>query len=143
MGHQQGLQRLPTNPRNVRQGLPSEILEDRACAEAIDAAFEIHRALGSAHTKETYLSALALELRLKKRQVATHASFSVLYRKQVVGSFVADLVLDGRVLIQVVSGNPTIDESYLEPIRGLASGGLNVGLVFHFGAAELSFSRIL
>ena len=127
----------------VKQGLAPEILEDRACSDAIDAAFEIHRALGTAHTKETYLSALALELRLKERHVARHASFSVLYRKQVVGSFVADLVLDDRVLIQAVAGSLSHDETYLEPIRGLASGGLSVGLVFNFRAPELSFYRIL
>jgi GxxExxY protein len=130
-------------PYAVRQGLSAEILEDRACADAIDAAYEVHRALGVAHNKETYLAALALELRHRKRKVHRNATFSVLYRKQVVGSFEADLLLEERILLQIGTDSTLRDIEKSDAIRGLSAGGVKVGLVFHFSGSELSFARIL
>lgn len=136
-----GVQRLPA--RALRHGLSSEILEDRACADVIDAAFAVHEALGVAHEAATYLNALTHELVSRGLTAHRQATFSVVYKGRVVGSFAADLLVAERVLVQVVADRALSPEHKTDTLRGLAAGGVKVGLVFNFGAAELFFARIL
>ena len=129
--------------RALRHGLSAEILEDRACAETIDAAMQVHEALGVSHAPDTYKSALAVELRHRNLRCHRHATFSVLYRESVVGTFAADLLVEDRVLVQVAADPSLTPEHKTDTVRGLAAGGVKVGLVFNFGLPELFFARIL
>ena len=127
----------------LRHGLSTEVLEDRACAETLDAAYAVHEALGCAHKSATYLNALAAELVARGLVAHRGATFSVVYRKKVVGSFAADLLVEDRVLVQVVCDRSLTPEHKTDTLRGLQAGGVKVGLVFNFGAPELFFARIL
>lgn len=138
---EQKLRPLPA--RAARHGLSASILEDRTCADVIHAAFAVHEALGVAHAPATYLNALTHELVSRGRTAHREATFSVLFKGRVVGSFAADLLVDERVLVQVVSDRSLSGEHKTDTVRGLAAGGVKVGLVFNFGAAELFFARIL
>jgi GxxExxY protein len=122
--------------------LSREILEDRACAETIDAAFEVHAALGSWHDASTYKSALALEVKSRGHTVHRDVTLSVLYKMSVVGAFPADLLIDDRVLVLVRAAATLTDEHRTETVRGLATSGVRVGLVFNFGVPELFFARV-
>jgi len=127
----------------LRHGLTPDLLEDRTCSEVIDASFVVHEALGSAHDAATYLNALTVEL--LGRGIAAHrsATFSVLYRGRVVGSFHADLLVDERVLVQVKADAAITSGHRTDTLRGLAAGGVRLGLLMCFGAPELFFARIL
>jgi len=127
----------------LRHGLTSEVLSDRAVATTIDAAMLVHQQLGVAHVSATYLGALAIELATRDLTFHRDATFSVLYRKKVVGSYRADLLVADRLLVSVVADRSLTPEHKTETIRGLAAGGVDVGLVFNFGLPELFFSRIL
>lgn len=133
----------PLPARALRHGLSAEMLEDRVCAETIDAAFQVHEALGVAHDATTYLGALAVELSHRGLKTHRQATFSVLYRQRVVGTFAADLLIEDRVLVQVVADRSLTPEHKTETLRGLAAGGVHLGLVFNFGLPELFFARIL
>lgn len=133
----------PIPARALRHGLSLEVLEDRVCSEVIDAAYAVYEALGAMHAPDTYRRALAAEL--AGRELSTHrdATFSVVYKGRVVGDFDADLLVDERVLVQVVADPALTPEAKTDTVRGLAAGGVKVGLVFNFGAGELFFARIL
>jgi GxxExxY protein len=126
----------------ARAGLSRELLEDRACAETLDAALKVHEALGAWHAADTYLNALALEV--QSRGLAAHraASLSVVYRGKVVGSLVADLLVEERVLVLVRADIVLTDAAKIDALRGLAASGVRVGLAFNFGLPELVFARV-
>jgi GxxExxY protein len=131
--------------RAQRHGLSNEILSDRDCANIIDAAFAVHSALGVGHDPTTYRNALSVELRTRGQSCHKDATFSVVYKKEVVGTFAADLLVDHRVLVQVVA-DPTglgFADSKTDTLRGIAAGDVNVGLAFNFGRPDLFFARIL
>ncbi len=129
--------------RSLRHGLSAEVLNDRACAESIDAAFCVHEALGVLHSQETYARAFGVELAERELRVHQKATLSVVYKKRVVGNFVADLLVEDRVLIKVVAEPFLSAEAKSDTVRGLSAGGVKVGLVFNFGVPELFFARIL
>ena len=142
MAHPAGSRRaLPA--RALRHGLSAALLEDRACAEAIDAAFAVHEALGAWHDAATYKGAMAVELAARQLPVHRDATLSVVYRQKVVGSFPADLIIDERLLVLVRADPALTDEHRTDAIRGVQMGGVRVGLVFNFAAAELFFARLL
>jgi GxxExxY protein len=126
----------------LRHGISAEILEDRACAETLDAAFAIHEALGSWHDAATYKNALAVELSSRNLVAHKDATLSVLYKNKVVGVFPADVLVDDRVLVLVRADPKLTEEHRTETVRGLAAGGVRVGLVFNFGLPELFFARV-
>lgn len=130
-------------PKSLRHGLSSEIVSDRACAETLDAALAVHEALGVSHEGATYLAALAVELAARSVRTHREATFSVLYKGKVVGTFVADLLVEDRLLVKVVADPALTEEHKTDTVRGLAAGGVKVGLVFNFGLPELFFARIL
>lgn len=123
-------------------GLSREHLEDRATTETLDAAVAVHAALGAWHAPDTYLNALALEV--QSRGLAAHraASLSVVYRGKVVGSLVADLLVEERVLVLVRADVVLTDAAKIDALRGLAASGVRVGLAFNFGLPELVFARV-
>jgi GxxExxY protein len=67
------------------------------------AAYDVHNELGTGLVEKVYENALVLELREAGVAVAQQAPIVVEYRGQVVGEFVADLVVDGRVIVEVGS----------------------------------------
>ncbi|OGQ23582.1 MAG: hypothetical protein A2138_10385 [Deltaproteobacteria bacterium RBG_16_71_12] len=118
------------------------MLEDRVTADTIDAALEVHEALGSWHEAATYKNALALEVAARGLVAHKDATLSVLYRQRVVGSFPADLLVDERLLVLVRAAPELSAELRTETVRGLSAGGIRVGLVFNFGQPELFFARV-
>jgi GxxExxY protein len=132
----------------LRHGLSKEILEDRACAESIDAAFAVHEALGAWHETATYKNALVADLTARGLRVHKDATLSVTYAPKggaakVVGAFPADLLVDDRVLILVRADRALMDEARTEAVRGVQTGSVRIGLVFNFAAPELFFARVL
>lgn len=125
-----------------RGNLGAEVLEDRACAETVDAAAAVHDALGAWHAPATYLEALTVELAHRGLRAHRSASISVLYRGRVVGSLEADLLVEDRLLILVRAERELLDIARLDVLRGLAAANVRVGLLLNFGATELNFARI-
>jgi GxxExxY protein len=134
----------PTQSRLLlpAHGLSRELLEDRACAETLDSAFRVHAALGAWHAPETYLNALTFEVLSRGLVAHRNASLSVVYRGKVVGSLVADLLVEERVLILVRADIALSDAHKIDALRGLAASGVRVGLAFNFGLPEMVFARV-
>lgn len=127
----------------LRAKMRPDLLEDRVFADTLDSAFVVHRALGPCHDKITYQNALALEAKSRGHDLQKHATFSVLYRQKVVGTYEADLVVAESVLVQVVSEGALDQQARSKLLRGLASGNVKTGIVIHFGGDELAFARLL
>jgi|GEM_PF-919176 len=127
----------------MRHGVSPDVLNDRSFSETLDAAFEVHKALGPGHAQLTYKNALVVELRQRGRVVHKEPTFSVLFKQQVVGSYVADVLVDERVLVKVAAEPTLTHDSKTDTLRGLVAGGVKVGVLFNFAAADLFFARIL
>jgi len=134
------VQRLLKSPGG--SGLTRAHLEDRACAETLDAAVTVREALGAWHAAPTYLAALAVEIGHRGLRAHRDASLSVVYRGKVVGALQADLLVEDRVLV-LVRADPALGAPQrFDALRGLAASGVRVGLAFNFGGPELQFARV-
>lgn len=104
----------------------------------------VHRELGPGFNERIYHNALRLLFDQKGLQYETEKEFEVSYLKKKIGSFRADIVVEGEIVVEVKSlaGNiPTVFEYQL--ISYLKASGLHVGLLVNFGNKSCQVKRVV
>src|SRR4051812_2571073 len=69
--------------------------------EIIGAAFKVSNALGCGFLEKVYENALTVELRRMGHSVGQQIKIQVMYEGVEVGNYEADLVVDGRILVEL------------------------------------------
>ena len=101
--------------------------------KVIGAAFEVHKVLGQGFMEKVYENAMALELRQAGLNAQQQQPITVRYKGNVVGEYLADLVVEGAVLVEVkaISGLEQVHEVQL--VNYLRATGIEVGLLINLG----------
>src|SRR5215813_10269609 len=76
----------------------------------VNACFEVSNTLGSGFLEKVYERALAEELRLRGFQVASQSPITVSYKGIIVGEYIADLVVNGVLLVELKCCDALADE---------------------------------
>ncbi len=108
----------------------------------IGCAMRVHTALGPGFLETVYQHALARELREVLVPFACGARLEVRYRGEVVGEFAADLIVDGRVLVENKAVRALAPAHEAQLVNYLTATGIDVGLLLNFGAGSLQFRRL-
>jgi GxxExxY protein len=120
----------------------SEVL-NRISHGIIGAAQAVSNALGCGFLEKVYENALALELRQLGHRVEQQVGIEVRYKKEIVGAYVADLLVDGQVIVELKATR------HIEPIHRaqclnyLRGTGRRLALVLNFGAPRLEIGRVV
>jgi GxxExxY protein len=108
----------------------------------IGAAFEVSNTLGCGFLEKVYENALAVELRQIGRNVPTQRVIKVKYRNVIVGDYIADLLVDEQVLVEVKHAI-AIDPSHTaQCLNYLRATQLPMCLLLNFGRPKLDIKRI-
>ena len=108
----------------------------------IGAGFEVHNVLGAGFLEAVYTNALTVELRHRGVSVERNAVFDVVYRGVSVGRYVADLVVDRKVIVETKVAK-AIDPIHRAQVSNyLRASGLEVGLVMNF-SSSVQFKRVV
>jgi GxxExxY protein len=107
----------------------------------IGCAMTVHRTLGPGFLESVYQNALAHELRKSGLAVECEKIIRVLYDGIPVGTFSADMLVEGRVLIENKAVQSLVLGHELQLINYLTATGVDVGLLLNFGASRLQFKR--
>ena len=107
----------------------------------IGCAMKVHRALGPGFLESVYQNALAYELRQAGFATECEKKIQVFYAGVVVGDFVADMLVEGIVIIENKAVR-TLDLSHeLQLVNYLTATGIDIGILFNFGARSLETRR--
>ncbi len=90
----------------------------------IGCCFEVHREIGPGFNEKIYHNALRLLFDQNKLRYETEKEFEVSYLNKKIGSFRADLVVEGEIIVEIKSleGNiPTIFERQLISYLNISS----------------------
>jgi GxxExxY protein len=107
----------------------------------IGCAMRVHRTLGPGFLESVYRSALAWELGRQSHAVECERRLQVRYREAVVGQFVADMIVDGIVLIEVKAVRTLAPAHEAQIVNYLTATGVDVGLLLNFGSGRMQFRR--
>jgi GxxExxY protein len=128
----------PVNPADpVKDGLEDEALT----RTVIGCAMKVHRTLGPGFLESVYENALAHELRKADVVFACQIPVRVFYDGVVVGDFDADLLAEGRVIVEIKAVRTLVQQHEVQLVNYLTATGLEIGLLLNFGAPSLEFKR--
>ena len=109
--------------------------------EIIGCAMKVHSALGPGFLESVYQNAFAHEMRKSGLAVECEKPLRVTYDGTVVGDFLADMVVNGSVLIENKAVQTIVPAHEVQLVNYLTATGINIGLIINFGAARLQFKR--
>jgi GxxExxY protein len=107
----------------------------------IGGAMRVHGTLGPGYLEAVYVRALAWELRLGGLAVDCERRLTVRYRGCDVGVFVPDVIVDGRVVLEIKAVERLVPAHEAQLVNYLVTTGVEVGLLLNFGAASLEVRR--
>ena len=118
-------------------------LIDVLARKVIGAAYEVSNHLGSGFLEKVYERALALELRSQGVANATQVPLTVNYKGQNVGSFVADMLIEGRVIVELKCVEAFSSLHIAQCLNYLKASGLNICLLINFQKPRIEWKRVV
>ena len=110
--------------------------ENEIATVVVDAAVQVHQALGPGLLESVYEIVLAYELRRRGLSVVRQVPIDVTYENlRVDGGFRADLVVEGKVLVELKSVERTAPVHKKQTLTYIRLADLRLGLLMNFGAA--------
>ena len=112
----------------------NEELKYRALTDKIIGTFyDVYNELGAGFLESVYENSLVIALRENSFEVKQQISIPVWFRGQSVGDFVADLLVENKVILELKAVR-TIDESHrAQLLNYLRATKIEVGLLLNFG----------
>jgi len=101
--------------------------------QIIGAAYKAHNSLGAGFLEKVYENALAIELRNCGLSVAQQSQVEVRYQGQIVGSYVADLIVADRIVVEIKAISKLEKAHEAQLVNCLKATGMPVGLLINFG----------
>ncbi|MEE9211580.1 MAG: GxxExxY protein, partial [Phycisphaeraceae bacterium] len=92
--------------------------------QVIGAAFEVSNVLGVGFLEKVYEKALLHELRLRGMQVTAQQRIEVNYKNECVGEYVADIVVDNRLIVELKCVDAIALEHVAQCLNYLKATGL-------------------
>ncbi len=115
--------------------------ESALTEKIIGCAMKVHRALGSGYLESVYNHALKHELAKSGVAVEKEVPLRVRYDGIDVGCFVADLIAEGRVIIELKAVTTLLPAHEAQLVNYLTTTGIEIGLLVNFGRGSLEFRR--
>jgi len=109
--------------------------------KVIGFAMKVHSTLGSGFLESVYQSALALELRRAGLEVEAEKPISVRYEGELVGAFVADLLVNDTLIVETKAIQVLAKIHEVQLVNYLVATGVDEGLLLNFGAERLEFKK--
>ena len=128
---------VPRSPNFSIRRMEHEILT----GTVIGCSMKGHTILGPGYLESVYLNALAHELRKRDVRIELKKRVRVHYDSVVVGDYVADMVVEGVVLVEVKATRALTRADEAQLVNYLTATELDTGLLLNFGAARLEFKR--
>jgi GxxExxY protein len=121
----------------------AEILFKELSYAIVGAAMEVHRTLGPGFLENVYQAALARELALRGISFEQLKRLTVTYKDATVGDYIADFVIDGKIIVEIKAVSTIHPEHIAQAINYLAVTGFKLAIIINFGADALQYERAI
>jgi len=117
-------------------------IDDPISERIIGCAFKIRGTLGHGFLEKVYENALAHELRKAGLSVQQQANIQVFYDGVNVGTYFADLLVEGRILVELKSVKAIDDAHMAQCLNYLKAMELQTCLLLNFGKTKVEVRRL-
>jgi len=119
------------------------VLLEELTREIIGAAMEFHRTLGPGFLESIYRNALSHELHLKGLLCESERDVRVTYKNQTVGRHRLDLIVEGRVIVELKAATSIADAHLAQVLSYMKATNLELSLIVNFGGPSLTWKRLV
>ena len=116
-------------------------LHEELSRQVIGCSFDVINELGSGSLESVYEKALHIALTESGLAVERQKPIEVRFRSQVVGDFYADLLVEGKNLVELKAVKGIAPKHQAQIINYLNATGVSVGLLINFGNPRLEYKR--
>ena len=117
------------------------VTADQLISEIIECAKRIRRQLGPGFLEKVYKNAMIVELRKLKLTYEAEKLIQVLYDGIVVGEYRTDIIIEGRLILELKATQDLSIANEVQLVNYLTSTGIDDGLLINFGSDKLQFKR--
>jgi len=105
----------------------------------VGVAMKVHRHFGPGFAEVVYQNAMLVQFRRLGLGVLCQHPLKVYYEDVVVGEFVADFLVEERLLVELKSTKALDPSHEAQIVNYLHATGRNIGLLLNFGTSSLQF----
>jgi GxxExxY protein len=121
----------------------TDLLHKELSYAVIGAAMEVHQVLGPGYLEAVYQAALAHELGLRGIETKREQPLPVSYKGVIVGYYVADIVVEDKVILELKATRQLTREHKAQAINYLTTTGFQLAILLNFGESSLVYERII
>ncbi len=119
-------------------GLPNEDYPEKDLTQKIiGCAIAVHRELGAGYLEAIYENALGYELKKQGLHIERQPTADVVYEGLRVGTHRADLIVEGKVAVELKCVDVLTQRDTAQVISTLKAFGLKVGLLLNFSEGKI------
>ena len=115
------------------------MLEQALSNKIIKAYYYVYNKLGFGFLEKVYENSLAIEFRFKDFKVDTQKKLTVRYKGEIVGEYIADLVVDDKIIIELKTCKSLTNIHKAQLLNYLKSTGLQLGILINFPPDQIGF----
>ena len=117
--------------------------DDLITQKIIGAAYEVSNNLGCGFLEKVYENALCLELKEIGLKYSNQSPVKVFYRNSVVGEYVADIIVEDRIIVELKALRRLEESHYSQCLNYLKATRLRLGLLLNFGQPRVQVKRLI
>lgn len=110
-----------------------ELLHKEITEKIIKAFYNVYNTLGYGFLEKVYENALLIELRKMELFCSSQEQIKVYYEDEQVGFYIADIIVNDCVIIEVKATEALCEEHEFQLINYLKATEIEVGLLLNFG----------
>lgn len=115
--------------------------QDRLTGRIIGCAYNVYNRMGFGFLEVVYEKCMLLELAKAGLHAKNQEPITVYYGDHVVGEFVADLVVESSLIVELKSVRTIAVAHEVQLVNYLAATSMNCGLLLNFGARGVEVRR--
>jgi GxxExxY protein len=109
----------------------------------IGCAYRVYNKMGYGFLESVYEKCLMIELEKAGHHAENQAPISVEYEGNNVGDFVADIIVEDTMIIELKSVKQTVRAHEVQLVNYLIATGKEIGLILNFGEQQVDVRRKL
>ncbi len=117
------------------------MLYEELTGKILEACFEVSNELGVGYIESVYEKALQVALIQKGLSVERQLPLKVSFRGVMVGDFSADMIVEGKVLLELKAVDAFSNRHFAQLLNYLKATGIEVGMVINFGTPKIQYRR--
>ena len=126
----------------VRGPMVNKRLHEDVTRRIIGCAFGVMNELGVGFLESVYERAMVIALEDVGVSVRRQVPITVSFRGQPVGEFLADLLVEDKVIVELKAIEALTPQHAAQAINYLQATGIEVGLLLNFGRPRLQYRRV-